>query len=205
MENKILEDGLMMLLACTSELLEFQLHHRTPPVKCACILANPDTPTLDRLLNELKLEWQLILGMEAKASSRDLLHGRCRWVTYQAVREPLAALEKHQFTMSEEIHHIIKAWNPSIQSSANLESVFGDMQSAVRRSGRSDCGSLPNLMSVGIRGLENRMADNPNAGDPLKLEPADWQGKEANALKSKLWLPSSAPACFFSKLYVMIG
>ena len=189
-----------MLLACVSELLEYALHHRVAPAKFACLLAQPDTATLDRLLSELKFDWELVLSMEAQTETRELLHGRCRWLTYQCVREPMAALEMQQFRMSEDNFNLIKAWHPSVQSSANLESIFGDMQSAVTRSGRSDCGSLPNLMSVGVRSLESRMAGDERAGNPLRLLPSDWQGKEIAALKSKIWMPSSAPACSFSSI-----
>ena len=198
-ETRILHNAVLMLLACVSELLEYGLHHRMPPAKYSCLLAQPDNCSLDRLLKDLQMEWQLILDMEARPAAQELLHGRCRWLTYQCVREPMAALEKHQFRMCEEVHGILKAWFPAVQCSANLESIFGDMQSAVTRSGRSDCGSLPNLMSVGIRGLENRMGNQSNAGEPVRLVSSDWQGKEINALKSKLWMPSSAPACSFSQ------
>ena len=184
-----------MLLACIGELLEYGLHHRMPPARFASLIANPDTPTMERILADLKLDWHMILSMESKVDSAELLHGRCRFVTYQATRETMAALEKEDFHMCEEVYQLVQAWNPSIQSSSNLESIFGDMQSAISRSGRSDCGSLPNLMSVGIRGLENRMAEGSNTAEPLKLERADWHGKEVTALKSKLWMPSSAPAC----------
>ena len=191
--EKVLEESVAMALACTHELLEYSLYHRTAPGKFGALLAADSTETISRLMQELHEEWDMILSMEACKASRELLHQQCRFVLHQNMRELLSCGEQNRWTLNDSLKAMITAWHPSIQSSANLESVFGDLASAVQRSGRADMGSISGLMCVGIRGLQHRMGEDPDCGKPLMLEDADFHGVEIPALKAKMWSPSSAP------------
>ena len=103
-------------------------------------------------------------------------------------------LEKNQNTLSPELKSTILAWHPPLQSSSNLENVFGDIESAIRRSSRADAGSLANMMAVAIRGLTHRM-DTEETGQPLVLNQEDFRGPEISGLKNKIWSPASAAPC----------
>ena len=193
--EKVLSESVTMALACTHELLEYGLYHRTAPGKFGALLAATSTERISELMQELREEWDMILSMEACKESSNLLHQQCRFVLHQSLRELLSCAEQNQWSLNDSLKAMISSWHPTIQSSANLESVFGDLASAVQRSGRADMGSIAGLMCVGIRGLLHRMGEDPDCGRPLMLEDADFHGVEVPALKAKLWSPSSAPNC----------
>ena len=132
----------------------------------------------------------------ASSQARALLHQHCGYVLYQQYREIMGCLERFGFQLTRDGMELLHAWFPEVPWSANLESVFGEMQHAIRRTGKADVGSLTNLMSVAVRGLERRVfvdpAENPK---PLKLDSDDWVGKQTNALKPKMYSPTSAQPC----------
>ena len=183
-----------MALACVFELLEYALPHKLSPTKFAALAVCKVPATTSRLIEELKEEWSTVLTMEASAEAAQLLHSQCRYVLCQNFRELHCCLEKSNQTLSPDMSSTILAWNPPLQSSSNLENVFADMQSAVRRSGKADGGSLANLMAVAIRGLAHRM-DTSDSGQPLMLSSEDFRGAEVAGLKSKMWSPASAAPC----------
>ena len=188
-----------MLLASMFELREYALHHRLCPTKACALLATSNDKIIKQILAELQEEWATILAMEGTREAQHLLHSKCLFVRYQQTREIFTSLEQNNFMLNEDTRSIIGAWFPAIQSSANLESIFGDMSDAISRSGRSDCGSLANLMAVGIRAVSRRF-DQDDCGRPVALEASDWASKEVPGLKAKLWCPSSAPPCILSYL-----
>ena len=182
-----------MLLACAFELQEYSLHHKVAPCKFSSLLIATDSGIVNRIMKELQVEWEAVLSMEKSREGSELLHKQCKFVLAQSYRELMTAAEQSQFELTEALKSHISSWFPVMGSSANLESIFGDMESAVKRSGRSDTGSIAGLMCVGIRGLSHRMENDPEAGRPLKLEASDFDSKEIPALKSKIWAPHAAP------------
>ena len=193
--EKVLMESVSMMLACAFELLEYGSQHRVGPWKCACLLACSEPETISRIMQELKDEWEMVLSMEQDKEQRVLLHQHCRWILHQSVRELFTSCEQNRFSLNGSLKAMIASWHPCLQSSANIESLFNDCQSAVQRSGRADTGSISGLMCVAIRSLMHRMGQDPESGRPVELEPADFEGCEIPALKSKLWTPSSAPNC----------
>ena len=161
-----------MLLACIFELKEYALHHQLAPAKFAALPECVDSQTQQRLLEELRTEWTCVLEMEQTMETAQLLHSHCRHVRNQNFRELMGILEKHNYTYTAEVERTVMAWHPRLQSSSNLETLFSDMESAIRRSGRADAGSISNLMAVAIRGLGHRTKDTEEAGIPLTLESA---------------------------------
>ena len=194
-EQEILNESWSMLLSATFELREYALHHRLTPTKACALLATSNSSIIKQIMRELQEEWSTILAMEASGEGKHLLHSKCLFVTYQQTREILTCLEKNAWELNKESQSLIGAWFPAIQSSANLETVFGDISSAISRSGKTDCGSLANMMAVGIRAVSRRFGEDDEAGDPVALESSDWASKEVPGLKAKIWCPSSAPAC----------
>ena len=184
-----------MVLACIHELREYALHHRLVPAKAAALLAGPGPDVTVQLMRECQEEWTTILNMEAGSESRQLLHSKCLFACYQQTRELLTCVEQQRFARTDDLKRLVSAWFPEVQSSANLESIFADLSSAVARSGRTDCGSLANLMAVGVRGLSHRFAGDSETGSPITLESSDWVGKEVPGLKAKIWSPTSATPC----------
>ena len=193
--QQVLKDACQMLLACIFELREYCLHHVLAPAKFAALPVCECLETKQRILQELRNEWTMVLEMEQDLQSAELLHAHCRYVRNQSFRELMGILEKHRYQWTGEVENTILAWYPRLQSSSNLENLFSDMESAIRRSGRSDAGSLSNLMAVAIRGLSHRMQNDPACGVPVVLENDDFQGPEVQALKPKIWTPASAAPC----------
>ena len=191
--EKVLMEAFGMMLACAFELQEYSLHHKVAPCKFASMLVATDSGYIARIMQELQHEWNTILSMEKSKEGSEILHKQCKFVLAQSYRELMTAAEQSNFALTDALKAHISSWYPTMGSSANLESVFGDMESAVKRSGRSDTGSISGLMCVGIRGLSHRMDNDPEAGKPLKLEEGDFDSKEIPALKSKIWAPNSAP------------
>ena len=185
---RVLQEATQMMLACVFELLEYTLPHKLSPAKFAALAVAETPSTATRLLEELNEEWNLVLSMEAHHESAQLLHSQCRYVRNQSFRKMHCCLEKNRNTLSPELKSTILAWHPPLQSSSNLENVFGDIESAIRRSSRADAGSLANMMAVAIRGLTHRM-DTEETGQPLVLNP------EISGLKNKIWSPASAAPC----------
>ena len=188
-----------MLLASYHELHEYSLHHILPPMKFGALLVCEDPETMDLFLKQLQEDWSMVLALESRPESSEMLHNRCRFVLWQQFREVMTCLERYGWQMRDPVRKLIAAWAPEMQSSANLEGIFGDLQSAIRRAGKSDCGSLCNLLSVAIRSLQNRLGNDPSTPEPVVLTPQDFDGAEVAALKPKIWSPSSAPPCNPSK------
>ena len=95
----------------------------------------------------------------------------------------------------------MRSWFPEVAWSSNVESLFSEMSAAVKKSGQSDLGSVANLMSVGIRGLTRRICIQEDAPQSLKLDKDDWSGQQVSGLKSKIFTPSSSPACGLGTKY----
>ena len=193
----VLREGFGMFLATVHEMEQYALYLRSAPHKAAGLVSVcSDTETKNKILAELKQEWQLVLELEGTASGAAFLKANCFHCTFQCFRETMSAYEKSNWKLSAEATGITAAWFPSFCQSASLESVFGDLSDACKRSGRNDCGSLPNLQCVAVRSLQNRLCSKDGAPEQVKLESADWEGNQAYGVKPKIFNPASAPACF---------
>lgn len=194
---KVLPECLKMFLSMAHELMQYALYLRSSPANSAGLLSSKaDDGAKSAILESMSREWKLVLSMEARPQARTLLHQHCGYVLYQQYREILGSFERFGFRLTRDGMDLLQAWFPEVPWSANLESIFGEMQHAIRRSGRPDVGSLPNLMTVAIRGLERRVFVNPDESPkPLKLASDDWVGKQTDALKPKMFSPTSAQPC----------
>ena len=134
--------------------------------------------------------------LESKPPSAAILVASCHHSRYQDYRETMTCLEKHDFVMQPECKEVVSAWNPSFCQSASLESMFGEMSDAVKRAGRADAGSLPNLHAVGVRSLLRRVCKHEGSPKALELSKDDWVGPQAAGVKPKVFSPTSAPTCF---------
>ncbi|CAE7763691.1 unnamed protein product, partial [Symbiodinium sp. CCMP2456] len=194
---KVLPECLTMFLGMTHELNQYALYLRSSPAQSAGLLSSKaEDEAKQAILESMSREWKLVLSLEARPQARALLHQHCGYVLYQQYRETMGFFERSGFKLTRDGTELLQSWFPEVPWSANLESVFGEMQHAVRRTGKADVGSLSNLMSVAIRGLERRVfTDADENPKPLRLVPEDWVGKQTNALKSKMFSPTSAQPC----------
>lgn len=194
---KVLPECLTMFLGMTHELNQYALYLRSSPAQSAGLLSSKaEDEAKQAILESMSREWKLVLSLEARPQARALLHQHCGYVLYQQYRETMGFFERSGFKLTRDGTELLQSWFPEVPWSANLESVFGEMQHAVRRTGKADVGSLSNLMSVAIRGLERRVFTDPDENPkPLRLVPEDWVGKQTNALKSKMFSPTSAQPC----------
>ncbi|CAE7564021.1 unnamed protein product, partial [Symbiodinium necroappetens] len=192
----VLLECLGMYLAACHELLEFFLYLRSCPNQAAALIApDADSEMKGRILNEMRAEWQMVVRLESSQVTASDLHDNCRYVCFQSYRELMSVWEKHQWKLHPEALSLTLAWMPEVAWSSNIESLFKEMTSAVRRSGSADVGSLPNLMAVAIRGLHRRLCVGDSTPEPLKLSKEDWAGAQIPALKAKIFSPTSAPTC----------
>ena len=172
-----------MFLATTQELLEHFRYLRSSPSKAAALISpqadENSEQTKKLVLSQMKSEWELVLRLEGNPASACELHENCRYVSYHCFRELMAVWEKHAWTVHPEALSLTLAWYPEFAWSSNIESLFKEMTTAVKRSGQSDVGSLPNLMAVAIRGLHRRFVHR-------RREPAGFDTREGGLV----WTPS---------------
>ena len=196
----VLSEALGMYLAAAHELLEYFRYLRSSPSKAAALIAPASTEEAKnikmRILAEMKAEWRMVLLLESSSVNAAELVDHCRYVGFQCYRELMVGWEKHEWKEHPEALSLPKAWFPETAWSSNIESLFKEMTTAVKRSGQSDVGSLPNLMAVAIRGLHRRWCIGDGTPKALELEKNDWDGPQTHALKAKIFSPSSAPACY---------
>ncbi|CAE7198608.1 unnamed protein product [Symbiodinium sp. CCMP2592] len=197
--ESILKEGLGLYLATVHELMQYSLYLRSSP-HCAAALVSTkeadDGETKQSILNKMKAEWKVVLAMESKQASADVLATSCYHTRYQHYRETMGCLEMHDYKMTTESEEMISAWNPAFCQSASLESMFGEMTHAVKQAGRADCGSLPNLHAVSVRSLYRRVCKKEGSPNALELSKDDWVGPQAAGIKPKVFSPTSAPTCF---------
>ncbi|CAE7672747.1 unnamed protein product [Symbiodinium sp. CCMP2456] len=181
-----LKEGHTMLLASIHEMLEYVLYLRCSPAKAAALLSTvEDETTKATVLQAMQQEWQVVLALEDTPAGASLLRQHCGFCAFQHYREVMTVYEKNAWKVTEETTALTSAWYPQLAWSASLESVFGDLQDATKRSGRSDCGSLPNLFAVGVRSLQNRLTVQDGSASPVKLQANDWTGTQAISVSSK--------------------
>ncbi|CAE7865863.1 unnamed protein product [Symbiodinium necroappetens] len=157
-----------MYLATLHETEQYALYLRSAPHKAAGLVSECSDPgTKDKILAELKDEWQLILELEGSASGAALLRANCLHCTFQCFRETMGAYEKSNWKLEAEANGITAAWFPSFCQSASLESVFGDLSDACKRS------------------LQNRLGTADGAPDQV-------QGKNPEVAAAGFW----ASNCF---------
>ncbi|OLQ00981.1 hypothetical protein AK812_SmicGene16301 [Symbiodinium microadriaticum] len=164
----VLREAFGMYLATLHETEQYALYLRSAPHKAAGLVSECSDPgTKDKILAELKDEWQLILELEGSASGAALLRANCLHCTFQCFRETMGAYEKSNWKLEAEANGITAAWFPSFCQSASLESVFGDLSDACKRS------------------LQNRLGTADGAPDQV-------QGKNPEVAAAGFW----ASNCF---------
>ncbi|CAE7212877.1 unnamed protein product [Symbiodinium sp. CCMP2592] len=194
--ESIFKEGLGLYLATVHELMQYSLYLRSSP-HCAAALVSTkeadDGETKQSILKRMEAEWQVVLKMESKQASAEVLSTSCYHTRYQHYRETMGCLEMQNYKMTTESKEMVSA--PAFCQSASLESMFGEMTHAVKQAGRADCGSLPNLHAVSVRSLFRRVCKKEGSPSALELSKDDWVGPQAAGIKPKVFSPTSAPTC----------
>ena len=196
MKEFLLQQHMEGIWCCMFELLQFALPLQCAPMSCAA-LANRQTDrydlqsTLKDVLQNLQAEWEMVLAMEAESDTGDLLRKACPHTLWQSYRELLVTLEEEKFRTGPRSLALIEAWIPRVNNSSNVEQCFGSLADAVRRSGKSDCGSLANMTSVHVRACHQKVCGGPGQGSRLSLSTEDFEGGEVRGLRPKLFQPQS--------------
>ena len=145
------------------------------------------------VLGNMKREWGLVLQLEARASSQHVLKTHCPHSNWQSYREVMTYAEVEGYQLTEPLKLFLAAWNPSIQGSSLCEDSFAEMQDSIRRSNKSDSGSLANLSAVAIRACHKKVAANEKiSGVTLRSE--DWEGNQVRSLKPAVFRPDGCPS-----------
>ncbi|CAE7836054.1 hemA [Symbiodinium sp. CCMP2592] len=194
-KQRLLEDHLTATLACCFELESYARHLRMAPHACASLLASGTTgesllPTQTNLLEAVKAEWSLVVRMEGKVATADLLHQLCPYVLHQCYRELMSSLAAADFCLTAECREMVSAWYPGLSQSSNVEDVFKSCEEACRRT-KAGAASMPNLSIVAMRALMQKMTNGEGQARSVVLEGSDFEGPEVKALKSKLFSPES--------------
>ena len=155
-----------------------------------------------KVLADAQLEWDAVCRMEATAGTRTWLHCHCLYTTFQCYREFFLVCEKHECRFNSEIRDAALAWNPPFGQSANLESMFREMESCIRKTGCAH-DSLPNLGCVAVRSLERRIAVDEQGPSTVRLSENDWCGKTIRGLKYRMFNPSGVSPCLLSLMRPM--
>ena len=198
MKQELLSEHWNATLTCLAELESYRLHLLSAPACAAAFLAEKpkELQGLDfdlHLLDALRTEWHLVLKLEAKQATADLLHTLCPQVLFQTYREILSTLEVEGFCKTPEFLALVKAWFPALTQSANVEDLFSDMQDCTKRQTRTETASVCNLSAVGVKGLMKRLCDQPGKSAGVTLCDSDFSGREIRCLKSKLFSPDACP------------
>ncbi|CAE7707516.1 unnamed protein product [Symbiodinium sp. CCMP2592] len=206
-KQRLLEDHLTATLACCFELESYARHLRMAPHACASLLASGTTgesllPTQTNLLEAVKAEWSLVVRMEGKVATADLLHQLCPYVLHQCYRELMSSLAAADFCLTAECREMVSAWYPGLSQSSNVEDVFKSCEEACRRT-KAGAASMPNLSIVAMRALMQKMTNGEGQARSVVLEGSDFEGPEVKALKSKLFSPESFTGGLLERNYVI--
>eukprot|EP00439_Symbiodinium_sp_Y106_P029267 s1198_g3.t1 len=200
MKQLLLLEHLETTLSCCSELESYRRHMTRAPHSTAALLApscRPDDlqPVQKDLLEDLKVEWNLVLFMESKTASASLLHSLCPYVLHQNYREIMSTLNAANFSLSSAAASMIEAWHPALSQSSNVEDIFNSCEDAVRRT-KAGAGTMPNLSTVAMRALVKKVCNSEGQARTVQLEASDFEGPEVQGLKPKLFTPESCTAGF---------
>ncbi|CAE7186234.1 unnamed protein product, partial [Symbiodinium necroappetens] len=190
-QEDLVRDHFMALLAVIFEMSMYVLYLRSSPARFAALLIDPkgDLQTAklqDELMKDMKKEWETIVRMENTESSNQLLQQRCsftRWVCY---REPMTCLELERWSMTDKAKALLLSWHPGLAFSANVEQVFAAVEDSSRRAVKNVKASMANLQCLSIRAVEQKVtasdtqeeAGNTDRARAIKLGVEDFEGNE---------------------------
>ena len=192
----LVEEHLHGVLACVYELTQYKNPLNCAPLAFAALATYESNhynvqETQQRLLDSLRIEWELVLSMEGDCSTALLLKKLCPHTGWQCYRELMVTFESESWSLTPRSVEMCVAWAPRVTSSANVEDAFASMEDAVRRSGKSDLGSLTNLQAVHLRSVVHNMTGQEHQGHTVSLGAADFEGPEVRGLRAKLFQPTS--------------
>lgn len=186
-------------LTCLLELSLYGLYLQSPPAKHGALLVDTtesqaDADLQERIKQEMRNEWALVLEMEDDAASREILYKACPWVSYQCFREVPTFLSEREWKLDGPGRELLEAWHPKIGMSANVEDIFASIQDSVLRSSKNNEAAMCNLQCCAIRSFQNRMCgdDGPST---IEMKSEDFEGASVRGIKSKIWQPTAATTC----------
>ena len=203
MDHEMMSEQLHAFLSLSFELFEYCLYLRSFRCRAAQLIsANTNETEKSKILQDAKEEWGIVCELEASAPTKVWLHQACLYVSWQSYRELMVTFERSNWTMSSDIAAAVGAWYPAWTQSANIESMFREMECSLRKSG---CGkdSLPNLGAVAIRALERRVCSgDEDCPRTIKLNDSDWSCKMVRGLKNRMFNPAAFSPCFSSEFFL---
>ena len=145
-----------------------------------------------KVLSSMRSEWQTVFAHGKQQLQRTvLLKDRCKFTDFQNFREIHTMMEQSEYAVTDAARSLLESWHPPFAWSANLESVFADVQSAIKRTCSSEQTSMQSMMSLAVRSLDRRVCTDDASPTPMTLEPNDFLGKQTANLKQKIWCPES--------------
>ena len=193
-----------MALASLYELTSYALHLRCVPACGASLLFLetswvPDLPGIHaKVLQAFKEEWEVVMEMEASASTSKLLHRLAPHVLWQVYRELACFLEQCSWQIVPEARNLIESWFPKLSFSANIEEQFNQMQDACKRGNKSQAAPMSNLSAVAVRSLSHGLLDGDGQAPSIKLADTDWEGSSIRGLKQKIFQPETFTGSFLA-------
>ena len=186
------------------ELLQYGLLPQSAHYRAACLLCTTSSrcdvaSVQNQVMRALSEDWQLVLKLENAPSTQTVILHHCPFLCWQPFRETMSMCELHKFTLCPELRLFLAAYHPPMQSSSNIEDIFSELQDAVRRSNKSDNGSLPNMCAVAIRAVQKKVESSSEEVQGSKLRTEDWEGNAVRALKSSIFQPQSCPSSVWAR------
>ena len=202
----LLEQHLEACLSTLHELTQYAVLPQSAHYCSACLLCESssrcDLSTVGQaVLHRMKAEWSLVLRLESSSTTQGVLHAHCPFVCWQPYREVQTATECAGYKLDTSLRSFLVAYNPSVQASANCEDVFAEIQDSIKRSGKSDTGSITNMTSVGIRAT-NKKAEATDGLETVRLKSEDFEGCHVRSLRASVFRPDSCPS---SILVIRLG
>ena len=192
LEHDILQEQFRAYLTCTHELREYLLYLQSFPCRASCLVASGCPEDLKAaVIQSAREEWAVVQQMESQSCSRKVLNAHCLHVNFVFYREIMVVFERENYVCNDLVLETIAAWFPSFSQSSNLESIFRELENAVKKGGCPQ-ESLANLACVAVRAMQRRICQGPDAVGTVQLSEADWSGKTVRGLKEKLWNPAAA-------------
>jgi len=195
----LISDHWCATLTCILELSLYGLYLQSPPAKHGALLVDTtgskaDADLQERIKQEMRQEWALVLEMEDDVASREILYKTCPWVGYMCFREVPTFLSEKGWKLDAAGRELLEAWHPTTGMSANVEDIFASIQDSVLRSSKNNESAMCNIQCCAIRSFQKRMCGD-GGSSTIELRSEDFEGATVRGIKPKIWQPTAATTC----------
>lgn len=144
----------------------FLTYNSHVPWVCQALLSENSGDLIERIMEMMKVEWDLVL--QAEASNATWL-GQCAHTKWQCCRELMTGAQIAGWKMTDEYKEIVEAWFPIRTNTIALENTFNALRDAESRHSKHKRASAAQIAALTIK-TTNRLFDTEE-GDHEIVEP----------------------------------